>query len=209
MTGAGIVLPQADATEVYRADSTPSPRSSTPKAKPEHYVLIRRIALNSLRDGTRRRPADRAHAFPNIFARSRPTSWAPGGLDEARVARLCPEAARRAMFDTSKEATLSRKYEAAAERGFYRALKELRTLRKPVKGLDPAAKAEVFREELGSIFSRGASDAELDAMIEEMEAKYPSPTVTNPDRGAPLPPSSRFQPARDAFDVPFAVGKAR
>jgi hypothetical protein len=36
------------------------------------------------------------------------------------------EAATRAMFDPSKEAILARKYEAAAERGMYRALAELR-----------------------------------------------------------------------------------
>jgi hypothetical protein len=36
------------------------------------------------------------------------------------------EAGRRAMFDPSPEAVLARKYEAAAERGLYRALKELR-----------------------------------------------------------------------------------
>ena len=35
-------------------------------------------------------------------------------------------AAKRALFDTSKEAVLARRYEAAAERGIYRAMEELR-----------------------------------------------------------------------------------
>jgi hypothetical protein len=39
----------------------------------------------------------------------------PEGLDEAAVTKLRAEAVRRAMFDPSKEATLARKYEAAAE----------------------------------------------------------------------------------------------
>ena len=48
------------------------------------------------------------------------------GLDTRAIdaeRRLAP---KRALFDTSKEAVLARKYEAAAERGIYRALRELR-----------------------------------------------------------------------------------
>ena len=40
------------------------------------------------------------------------------------------EAVDRALFDPSKEATLARKYEAATERGLYRALRELEELKK-------------------------------------------------------------------------------
>jgi hypothetical protein len=53
---------------------------------------------------------------------------APEGLDPAAIARLRAEAGREAMFDPSREAGLARRYEAAAERGFFRALKELRLL---------------------------------------------------------------------------------
>ena len=58
--------------------------------------------------------------------------------DEVAAVRSCGEtldldafnrdrddAARRALFDPSKEATLARRYEAAAERGLYRALSEV------------------------------------------------------------------------------------
>jgi hypothetical protein len=47
-------------------------------------------------------------------------------FDATALERDRAEAAERALFDPSPEATLARKYEAAAERGFYRALKELR-----------------------------------------------------------------------------------
>ena len=39
---------------------------------------------------------------------------------------------------------------AAAERSFYRALKELRLLQKHSKALDPKVEAEALRRELGS-----------------------------------------------------------
>ena len=44
-----------------------------------------------------------------------------------------------ALFDPSKEAELARKYEAAAERGFYRAIKELKELRREERAEKRAA----------------------------------------------------------------------
>jgi hypothetical protein len=85
----------------------------------------------------------------------------------------------------------------------------LRELRKPAKGLDPAAKADAFQKELGPILSQNASDAEFAAMLDKLEADYPSPTTSTSKRGAPMPPSSRFSAHEVDFDVPFAVGKAR
>ncbi len=47
-------------------------------------------------------------------------------LDLDAIARSRAGAADRALFDPSKAALLARRYEAAAERGFFRALRELR-----------------------------------------------------------------------------------
>jgi hypothetical protein len=47
-------------------------------------------------------------------------------VEESTIARDRAEAPERATFDPSREATLTRKYEAAAERGFFRTLRELR-----------------------------------------------------------------------------------
>ena len=66
---------------------------------------------------------------------------APEGLDEASVELLRDEAATRALFDPSAEATLARKYEAAAERGFFRALKELRQVEKAHKAAPASPEA--------------------------------------------------------------------
>ena len=47
-------------------------------------------------------------------------------FDPVAEARSRDEAGKRALFDTSKEAILARKYEAATERAMYRAFQELR-----------------------------------------------------------------------------------
>ena len=49
-------------------------------------------------------------------------------LDFEAIAANRAGARTRALFDPSKEATLARKYEAAAERGFYRALRDLKKI---------------------------------------------------------------------------------
>ena len=52
-------------------------------------------------------------------------------LDQDRIAKDRAEAAARALFDASPASVLARKYEAATERSFYRALRELRQLDAP------------------------------------------------------------------------------
>ena len=49
-------------------------------------------------------------------------------FDLEALARDRAEAPTRALFDASPQATLARKYEAAAERGMYKAMKELKAL---------------------------------------------------------------------------------
>jgi hypothetical protein len=82
-------------------------------------------------------------------------------FDMEAVARSRAGAADRALFDPSKEATLARRYEAAAERGRFRALRELRaseTARAAGGGPAPTAVATAtvvhatVCEELASFF---------------------------------------------------------
>ena len=82
---------------------------------------------------------------------------APRGVDEAEAARLRDEAARRSMFDPSKEATLARKYEAAAERAFFRCLKELREMQKPARVESPAAQIARWGGQIGFFFRRAGA----------------------------------------------------
>ena len=83
----------------------------------------------------------------------------PEGVDEAEATRLRTEAGTRALFAPSKEATLARKYEAAAVRSFFRSLKELRQHEKAVK----AVQEEMFEEKLASILPGEMTDEEFDA----------------------------------------------
>ena len=63
-------------------------------------------------------------------------------LDHEGFALDREEAPKRALFDDSKAATLARRYEAAAERGMFRALNELRKVEKAAAE-DPASAGKV------------------------------------------------------------------
>jgi len=74
-------------------------------------------------------------------------------FDLEAIDRDRDEAAHRALFDPSPEAALARKYEAATERGLYKALKEFREIQgeEPQTHTEPeVATGEV--EEMGSSF---------------------------------------------------------
>jgi hypothetical protein len=122
----------------------------------------------------------------------------PEGLDEAGIARLRNEISKRAMFDDSKEATLARKYEAAAERGFFKALKELRILERQNK----AADAEMLAPESGSFLLGGMTDEEFD----RFEAEFNPTPDPKPARRVK---SDVLEELMGRVDVPFAVGQRR
>lgn len=206
LTGAGIVLPLADAVEVERR-AVAFARELDARGEVEN-ALSRRAALNSVR---MERGADQQTAAMAARIRLVETNFvAPEGVDAAEAAKLKAETIARAMFDPSREATLARQYEAAAERGFLRAIRELRQLQKQAKRLDPAVQDEVFRQELASILAQsGAMNEEFDYLYARQVAEDPSLADALPSRLASVPPSSRLQPAGGSFDVPFAIGRAR
>ncbi len=85
----------------------------------------------------------------------------------------------RALFDTSREATLARKYEAAAERGFYRALREFQEAEAEA-GVEvmpeppappPSPPAEAPRGSLASFFP---------APVAPVARDQPAPTTPRP-----------------------------
>jgi hypothetical protein len=149
LTGAGVVLPNEDAAEVERRLA-----AFQDELKPSGEVgkaLVRRAALMSVRMD--RCLEQEAASLSERVRRAEAEFVAPEGVDAEEAARLRAEAGRRAMFDPSKEATLARKYESAAERGFFRALKELRLLEKQIKAVEPVAAAEAYQKELASFLS--------------------------------------------------------
>jgi hypothetical protein len=209
LTGAGVVLPNEDAAEVERRLA-----AYQDELKPSGEVgraLVLRAAVCSVR--MERCVEQEAAALSDRVRRAEAEFLAPEGVDPAEAERLRAEAGRQAMFDPSKEATLARKYEAAAERGFFRALKELRLVERQAKAADPSVQAEAFRRELASFLPLEKMDADLDRMeakldrIDAIEAAKLSRAV--PSRSAAPSPMTRLTAPGDFFELPFAIGRPR
>jgi hypothetical protein len=202
LTGAGIVMPAADAAEVQsRADAI---AAETNASGVVGHSLARIAALNSVRI---ERGADQQAASLSEHVRRVEADFVPPeGADEAQAARLREEAIRRAMFDPSKEAALARQYQAAAERGFLRALNELRRLEKQARANQPGMDEAAFEKVMAS-FSQ--VNRQMDRKLDNLEAKYPEPAPK-----LRLEPSKRFDPLdlspdRGGIDVPFSIGRPR
>ena len=122
----------------------------------------------------------------------------PEGVDEATVAQLRSEAGKRALFDDSKEAALARKYEAAAERGFFRCLKELRTHERAVE----EAETEKFVEKLGSFSQDEMTDEEFDNLGDDERLERARKKVM-------AMVSGNLGGLEKQIDVPISIGKPR
>ncbi len=104
-------------------------------------------------------------------------------------------AADRALFDASKEATLARRYEAAAERGVYKALAELRRVEAEV---EPAGDLDDGPES-GSLGSSGQAEA---------PPSSPAGSSSGPVAPAPTRPSPTANPsAGTPIDAPKSTGR--
>ena len=212
LTGEGVVLPNEDAAEVDRRlvafQDELQPSGEVGKA------LVRRAALMSVRMD--RCVEQETAALSERVRQAEADFEAPEGVDPEEAARLRAEAGRRAMFDPSKEATLARKYEAAAERGFFRALKELRQLEKQARSAEPLSPAESYRKELGSFLSIEKIDADLDAIEAQLDRRDAELARIGRSKPAPTPPSparevppARFAAPGGSFELPFAIGRPR
>jgi hypothetical protein len=195
LTGAGIVLPEEDAAEVERLSVA---FQAELNAEGEvGKMLARRMATMAVRMD---RCADLETASLTERVRRVLGEFVPPeGVDAFEAERLRDEAARRAMFDSSKDSCLARKYEAAAERGFFKALKELRQLNEQAKATSPVAEmvaqAKTSLAELGSFLPAAPKPALPPSK------PVPSPTKASLNAWDPFAPTH--------FDVPISIGKRR
>jgi hypothetical protein len=194
MTGAGVVMPVEEAEEVERRIS--AFQSELQPTGALGLALVRRAAILSVR---MEQCSERdLSATAERVARAMADFEAPAGVDGSEAIRLRAAAGRIAAFDPSKEASLARRYEAAAERGFYKALKELRLLNKQAKPSESAHEAETLRSLLGSFVEMKKLDAARPEMV--------LPSLNNPRdpvvEGRLATPGGRV-------DVPFTIGRAR
>ena len=107
MTGSGIVLPEREAAEVKRRFA-----AFADELKPTGEVG-KSLALHAARMSVRmERCAEHENAMLTERVRKALAEYeVPEGLDESGIAKLRAEISKQALFDDSKEATLSRKYE--------------------------------------------------------------------------------------------------
>jgi hypothetical protein len=198
LTGLGVVMPDVEAEEVERRFE-----AFTEELNPSGAMgltLLRRAATLAVR--MEKCSERELGASTERVARALADFTPPEGADAAEIARLRIEVAREAAFDPSPEATLARRYEAAAERGFYRALKEFRLVEKQAQAISPDLQAEIFRQELGSYL-------DLKKMDDEMEALYPELAVPGPQNGfKPAPMTPQTMP-KGRVDVPITIGRPR
>jgi hypothetical protein len=194
LTGAGVVVSDHDAAKIeqltseLKAELLPSTTTGS--------MLVERMAVLAVR--MERSVAQENAAIAENVRLAEADFEAPEGMNEAIVAKLRREAGQIALFDPSKEATLARKYEAAAERGFFRALKELRLVEKERKAANPWPEVQPSRAALGS-FLPGANSPLIPTPATAPAAAKSVPTAA---------PTTRNPVAPSFFEVPFAIGKA-
>jgi len=125
-------------------------------------------------------------------------------------------AADRALFDPSKGATLARRYEAAAERMMYRALREMKAVEAANGGRDAACRPAPGGEaagRLGSFFPGAAADP--GPLGPPVAPAPPAPSKAPEPARKPLAPASMTPPTPGFGDfgassyVPISIGRAR
>ena len=197
MTGAGVVLSNEDAAEVERRSQ--AFRSELNPSGEVGEALVRRAAVCSVRMD--RGVAQESAALSERVRQAEADFVAPEGVSPEEAANLRAEAGRRALFDPSREATLARKYEAAAERGFFRALKELRQLEKQAKADESAVEEEAYRRALGSFLPNGKG-------VAAAEPEPPAPAPMPAPRAVKQPRTILLEHIPGYSDVPFTIGRA-
>ncbi len=197
LTGEGVVLTPEVAGEVER--KTTAFEASFRPDDEAGRVLIRRAAVCAVR--MERAVVQETAALSLRVEKARAEAEANGEDPE--------EAGNLALFDPSREAGLARKYEAAAERGFFRAIKEFRQLKKsahaPSPALAEAAAARKSIEQLGSFLT---AEAKAPSPV-----KAPAPVPVPAPKPSPAPVKTAFPAWKPAFegsvDIPITIGRPR
>jgi hypothetical protein len=203
LTGDGVVLPEEDAAEVDRLTHALRDELDSPDAVAE--MLIRRIAMFSVRMD--RSFNQETAALSRQVRQVLDEFVAPEGVDAETAAKLRVEAGTIALFDSSKEASLARKYEATNQRGFFQAIKDLRQLKAKATGSQSSeSAARVVAQTNNSIAQLGSFLPAQDKA--KATVPTPPPAPSNPPINPSRVSSTGWDPfATDHFDVPFAIGK--
>ena len=197
LTGDGVVMHAADAAEVER--KTAAFEASFRPDDEAGRVLVRRAAVCAVR--MERAVVQETAALNARVLKARAEAEASGEDPD--------EAGDIALFDPSKEACLARKYEAAAERGFFRAIKEFRQHKKSANAPSPAlAEAAAARRSIEQLGSFLTAEAKAPAPASR-EAPAPKPAPVPAPAPAKPPLTAWDSPFGGSFDIPITIGLAR
>ena len=189
---------------------------------PEHLGDSRVVALSNAIDGNFRfldrddwpdlPPADRREAARAAMGALIDAEVARlrrdrDGLDHEAIAREHATAPARALFGTSKEAILARKYEAAAEREFYRALKQVEHLNAQAEADDRPGDLDANPDEVngcresGSFFPGADAGAEVEPSTPRSGQARRELPPDRPENGSGPRPGVGPRPASDRLVV--------
>ena len=205
LTGAGVVLPEADAAEVERVARAFQGELKAPGEVGKE--LARRMALHAVR--LRRCEAVETAALSDRVVEAAEAAEVPEGATPEEEAKIRTHAAHLALFDPSPEAIRLRKYEAAAERGFFRAHKEIEALKRTPEGGRARVVADETRSSLAKLgpFSPGQAPARPAPTPAAPTTPAASSTIVFAPPKVPTPPRS---PSPVAFtEVPIAIGRVQ
>jgi hypothetical protein len=105
------------------------------------------------------------------------------GLDLEGIELDRAEAAHRAIFDASPESVLARKYEAANERGFYRALREFREIQAEYPKVETVQEfADEPIEEVGSSLPDPPGEEFEEASLDPIDPEISLPVVEGAEK---------------------------
>lgn len=197
LTGSGVVMPEEQAAEVERLALAFQRETQAPGEV--GAALARTAARMSVRmDACFKQ---QTAAMTGRVRRAMDEVVPPEGADAETVALLRDEAGNAAFFETSREACLARKYEAAAERQFFRALRELRVLKKQ-KTAEPAVEGPIFEDQMGSFLLLEKQIDHLNALIDDRT------TFGGPIGSDPLAKGG-LGGLVGGVDVPISIGRRR
>ena len=184
---AEVIIPEAEAAEVetkfrtMRAELQPSTMLAD--------ELVRQIAKYSVR--VRRCEIEETARLTERVKKAMAEAAIPEGATDEEIAEIRAHAADLALFDPSPEAERARKYEAAAQRAFFRAIQEFRRVEaapKPVSAVEQTLKA---MGPLASFLKPGGLDR-----LDGAEAGRDHPQAAPPGRRNPRLRASRSSRSR-------------
>jgi hypothetical protein len=183
------VFPQREAAEVERRTA-----AFVEELKPSGEIGVTLIRVAAIMSARVERCVQHATFADTARVQQAEAEFVPPqGCTEAEATHLREAAGLKVLFDSSKEATQARRYEAAAINGFFRALRELRQHEKSLR----EAESEMLDGMAAELLASVSQDPKPAEEFRARERKV---------RGIPDPEPTR-RPVREPFEVPEGVSK--